>query len=130
MKKTVTIHELWDDLNPVMRADETVVIGVNGVWYELDLTSNHVREVLHVLSKYTEKGRRVSANRAKAKPDTRTYTGRIDVTERNKNIRAWAKEQPDFKFNRAVVNGVSSGRIPLNIQRAWEEAGSPVRPTP
>lgn len=113
-----TIVSLLDDLDG-KPADETVVFGLDGAEYEIDLTEKHAEELRKALAKYITKGRRRPAVR-------RTPAGLIrqarqpfrgpnaPKTSNNREIRAWAQANGHQVADR--------GAIPLEIREAYEKA--------
>jgi len=100
------VHELIDDLDPTMAADETVSFGLDGRNYEIDLTDAHAKELRGALAEFVEAARQ-AGGRAKAK--TRTATSATNGDSRA--IREWA-----------LANGhniSSRGRIPANVVDAY-----------
>lgn len=86
------------------KADETVKFALDGVTYEIDLTTAHARELRDALAPWVAAGRKVSgrsASRGRSSGDTG-------------KIRAWAK-QNGF--------GVSErGRISAEVRAAYNAA--------
>jgi hypothetical protein len=110
-----TVDVLIDDLDGSDGA-ETVTLGWNGDWRELDLSKRNVASLSRALDKYWSVGRPVSANRlttrrtAPKKSSSRLAKGKRDP----KVIRAWALE------NRIAVP--ARGRIPAEVERRYNEA--------
>jgi hypothetical protein len=102
---------LVDDLDKSSPADETVSFSLDGVSYEIDLTSDNaakLRDDLAVWIGHAERtgGRRSTGRSAAASKSS----GRKDVGA----IRAWARE------NGHSVN--DRGRISAEIQAAYDKA--------
>lgn len=102
---------LVDDIDKSSPADETVSFSLDGVSYEIDLTSDNaakLRDDLAVWIGHAERtgGRRTSGRSAGAGKGS----GRKDVGA----IRAWARE------NGHTVN--DRGRISAEIQAAYDKA--------
>lgn len=117
MARRVQVH-LVDDLDGG-QADETVTFGLDGVVYEIDLSSAHAAELRDALSVYIGAGRRagrgltVSANRSRRGGGA--APSRNDRAQ-NKAIRDWAK--------RKKINLNERGRIPQRIVDQYQaEAG-------
>lgn len=108
MAKKVTTT-LVDDLNPKVSADETVGFSLDGVDYEIDLTSAHADKLRASLAPWVEKARRVSGRR-KAKSPQRSALSR----EQSKAIREWATR------NGREVS--PRGRIPGDVVKAFHAA--------
>ncbi len=92
-------------------ADETVEFGLDGTGYEIDLNHKNAQELRELLKPYTEKGRKVTSA-ARRPPRARTAPDE----ERNKRMRAWAKEQ-GFKIS-------ERGRVPAEIAAKYEAANA------
>jgi hypothetical protein len=110
-----TVDVLVDDLDG-SDAVETVRIGWNGDWRELDLSKKNLAKLSRFLDKYWNVSRPVSANgRSSRRRPGRTSTSRSAKARRDpKLIRAWARD-----------NGISvpaRGRIPGDIERRYNEA--------
>jgi hypothetical protein len=70
-------------------ADETVTFGLDGVAYEIDLTSDNAARLRDLLAPYVGHARRVGASTRRAPRSAgRSATGTDPAA-----IRAWAKEQ-------------------------------------
>ena len=102
----VEVH-LEDDLTGGP-ADETVKFGMDGMDYELDLSSRHATEFRRLLAPFVEHARTVLGQRAR--PRARTAASR----ERSREIRAWA-EQQGFSV-------AEHGRLPANVIDEYELA--------
>jgi hypothetical protein len=110
-----TVDVLVDDLDG-SEGVETVRIGWNGDWRELDLSKKNFASLSRALDKYWNVSRPVSTNgrssrrRPTPMPSSRSVTARRDP----KLIRAWAAD-----------NGISvlaRGRIPGDVERRYNEA--------
>jgi hypothetical protein len=98
---------LVDDLDG-SEATETVTFGLDGVLYEIDLSSGNASGLRNDLAMYVEHARKASAPSRRRR--ARTGPGR----ERSAQIREWAKAR-GFKVN-------ERGRIPANIVAEYEAA--------
>jgi len=85
-----TITRLVDDLDGGT-AHETVTFGLDGLSYEIDLSSKNAKKLRSELASYVEKGTRMSGRRLPgARPTSgRRRGGRTD-REQNQAIREWA----------------------------------------
>jgi hypothetical protein len=109
-----TVEILVDDLDGSPGA-ETVRLGWNGDWRELDLSKRNLAALDRVLSKYWNAGRPVS-NRSQARR-RRAASSRSRSTRRDpKRIRAWASEQG--------IQVPARGRIPAAVERQFNEANA------
>ena len=97
-----------DDLDGASPADETVVFGLDGVTYEIDLSAGHatrLREQLRCWAEHARGVRRTVVDVRKPTP--------VTVVE-STAARKWARE-----------NGVavaSRGRVPTDILQAYRDA--------
>jgi hypothetical protein len=78
---------LVDDLDKVSEATESVVFSLDGVTYEIDLTSDHANELRDGLDRWIAAGRRLPGRVQGRRPSVRAS---LDETAK---IRAWAREQ-------------------------------------
>ena len=111
-----TVVELLDDLDG-KTADETVTFGLDGVIYEIDLSSKNADKLRSSITPFVEKARKAGGRQT-------ARTGRISgprtarTRERSADIRAWAKRHG------ITVN--DRGRIPAQVVEAYE-ANDPSR---
>lgn len=107
-----TVEVLVDDLDGSPAA-ETVQLGWNGDWRELDLSKRNLAALSRALERYWAAGRPLGAGDGsgrRRKPATRRSKGRVRDP---KAIRAWA-----------IANGVqvpARGRIPVDVERQFNE---------
>jgi hypothetical protein len=102
----VEVH-LEDDLTGGP-ADETVKFGMDGVDYEVDLSTRHASEFRRLLAQFVEHARMVRSQRSH--PRARTAASR----ERSRQIRAWAERQG--------FSVAEHGRLPANVIEEYELA--------
>jgi hypothetical protein len=100
---------LVDDLDGGS-ADETVRFGLDGVSYEIDLSSGNAAELRSAVERFVPHARKTSGGRATR---TRVSAGR---NQGSAQIRQWARD------NGYAVN--SRGRIQGEIQEAYQKANS------
>ncbi|SHQ51260.1 histone-like nucleoid-structuring protein Lsr2 [Mycobacteroides abscessus] len=113
MAKKVTIT-LVDDVDGLIDADETVEFGIDGVTYEIDLSSKNAEKLRGQLSTWVEHGRRISGRRrTRALPAPGRGRASID-RDQAAAIREWAR-----KNGRRVS---SRGRIPADVVDAFNAA--------
>jgi hypothetical protein len=110
-----TVDVLVDDLDG-SEGVETVRIGWNGDWRELDLSKKNLASLSNALDKYWNVSRPVSANgRSSRRRPNATSSSRSAKARRDpKLIRAWA-----------TYNGIAvpaRGRIPGDVERRYIEA--------
>ncbi|WP_166850700.1 Lsr2 family protein [Isoptericola sp. BMS4] len=92
-------------------ADETVTFALDGVSYEIDLTSKHAAELRDALATWIGHGRKQAGRAAGARtPARRTQTDRAQLAK----IREWARENGHKVSDR--------GRIPAAVLSAYEAA--------
>jgi hypothetical protein len=106
VKKTVVLLE--DDIDG-SEASETVLFGLDGSDYEIDLTAGHANELREALQRYTAVARKTSGGRGR--PDGRKSS---QEGPNPKTVRQWAAE------NGLNVN--ARGRIQADIVRQYEAA--------
>ena len=99
---------LVDDLDG-SQADETVTFGLDGVSYEIDLSSGNAGKLRSELAQYVEHARKAAATPARRRR-ARTGAGR----EQSARIREWAKAHGKKISER--------GRIPADILAEYEAA--------
>jgi hypothetical protein len=88
-----TVTRLIDDLDGGT-AHETVTFGLDGSYYEIDLSSKNAKKLRGELAGYVENGTRVSGRRAVgARTGTRQRSGARAGREQNQAIREWAQAQ-------------------------------------
>jgi hypothetical protein len=97
---------LVDDLDGTT-ADETVAFALDGVNYEIDLTSGNAAGLREALAPWINKARRVSGRAARGR-------GRRGSDGDTAKVRAWAKERGYQVSER--------GRISADIRKAYEDA--------
>jgi len=98
---------LVDDLDG-SEATETLSFGLDGVSYEIDLSSANAAKIRKELAQYVEHARKANASARRRR--ARSGAGR----EQSARIREWAKSR-GFKVNEC-------GRIPANIVAEYEAA--------
>ena len=105
MARKIQIH-LFDDMTGAP-ADETVQFALDGVTYEIDLTTDNADEFRAALGAYLKAARRIGgrARRGRTTPPTGT-----DLA----TIRAWGKDHGHRVSDR--------GRIPASLRIAYENA--------
>jgi hypothetical protein len=111
MAKKVTVT-LVDDFDGEAAADETVEFGLDGVTYEIDLSSKNAKKLRDDLKVWVEKGRRVGGRRR----GRSSGSGRRAAIDREQSaaIREWAR--------RNGHNVSTRGRIPADVIDAFHAA--------
>jgi hypothetical protein len=109
-----TKEVLVDDLDGSEGA-QTVWIGWNGDWREVDLSTRNLASLSRALDRYWNVGRAVADGDRSGRPRRATTPSRPAGANRDpKSIRAWATE------NGIPVPG--RGRIPGEVERRYNEA--------
>lgn len=101
-----------DDLDNDSPADETVEFSIDGVSYEIDLTSGHAAELRECLQKWIPHARKVDAR--KAANDAARRSRPSSSRDRSASIREWAKSAGYVISER--------GRIATDVRKAYENA--------
>jgi hypothetical protein len=100
---------LVDDIDGSAAA-ETVKFGLDGVWYEIDLSDGHAGQLRALVAPYAEKARK-SAGVGRRQSRTRTNAAHRGDSGK---IRDWARE-----------NGIEvsdRGRVPAGVVARYETA--------
>ena len=96
-------------------ADETVTFGLDGVTYEIDLTSDNAAKLRDSLSEWVGHARKVSGRTSSGRSAARsTSSSRAARSNEAQEIREWAK-----------ANGYQvseRGRISAEIKKAYDDA--------
>ena len=111
MAKKVTVT-LVDDFDGEGAADETVEFGLDGVTYEIDLSTKNATKLRHDLKHWVEAGRRVGGRR-RGRSSSGRGRGAID-REQSAAIRDWAR--------RNGHNVSTRGRLPGDVIDAFHAA--------
>ena len=111
MAKT-TVEVLVDDLDGSEGA-ETVRLGWDGEWRELELSKRNLASLSRVLTKYWNAARPVAGDR-QPKPRRPAATTSRNVGRDPKVIRAWATENG--------IDVAPRGRVPADVERRFNEA--------
>ena len=107
---------LIDDLDGEQEAAETVLFGIDGVDYQIDLTTANADKLRRVLEPFASAARRADQN---GNGVTHVKARKAQIAAQSKRdqldaIRAWAKQQGLEISDR--------GRIPVVIQDAFDKA--------
>ena len=109
----VTTVELVDDLTGG-KADETVLFGIDGREFEIDLSLDNAGELRDNLARYLAKARKVgkltAASNSRRSSGTRASVDR----EQSRAIREWARAQG--------ISVSDRGRISEDIRRQFDAA--------
>ena len=112
MAKKVTVT-LVDDFDGEGAADETVEFSLDGVSYEIDLSSKNAAKLRNELKHWVEAGRRVGGRRRGRSAGSGRGRASID-REQSAAIRDWAR--------RNGHNVSTRGRIPADVIDAFHAA--------
>ena len=113
MAKKVTVT-LVDDVDGEAPADETVEFGIDGVTYEIDLSSKNAEKLRNQLTTWVEHARRVRGRR-RGRGSSGSGRGRASIDrEQSAAIREWARKNGH--------NVSSRGRIPAEVVDAFNAA--------
>jgi hypothetical protein len=110
---------LVDDLDGRSPADETVRYGLDGEFFEIDLSTENAKELRDFLNKYISASRVVPAKEAARRGSSASSSGSASSGPAASDydpatVRAWAQ-----------ANGVEvseKGRIPEAIVQKWRQA--------
>jgi nucleoid-associated protein Lsr2 len=89
------------------QADGTVRFGLDGTYYEIDLSKKHADQLAKALRPYIEAARKVSSSRRAAR-------GSRPARHNQSDVRAWARAQGLKVSDR--------GRIPADVLARYESA--------
>ena len=103
----------------------SVVFGVDSDYYTIDLTAEEKAELLERISDYVERGRRISDKGRVGRPLREVPA--TTVEERDK-IREWANTVWAKTPEGREIS--LTGRIPRDVQKAYDEAHGIVREDP
>lgn len=122
--------QLVDDLDPKQEADETVLFGLDGVSYEIDLSEDNAEQLRGALAEFVDHARRTGGRIKRGRiaastgpKSAATGTGPAAKGYRRTTVPAKvpAKDVRDW----AVENGYSvsgRGRIPASVTEAYKKA--------
>lgn len=113
---------LVDDLDEG-EADETVTFGLDGVQYEIDLSTANATELRNGMDKFIEAARRISGRKIRTASTAGTSSaGRGSASQEltgaeRGHLRAWAAQNG--------IHVAERGRIAAKVVSDWRAAGSP-----
>jgi nucleoid-associated protein Lsr2 len=111
MARRVTVS-LVDDLDGQSMASETVAFAIDGVSYEIDLSSKNAEKLRADLSRWVDAARRVGGRR---RGHSAASAGGTANRAENAAMREWARRSGYEVANR--------GRLPADIVDAYRAAG-------
>jgi len=106
------IVQLIDDIDS-SEAAETIVFGIDGVTYEIDLNAEHAAALRDALALYVAHARRSASRSGERSASRRGASPRVD-REQIAAIREWARA------NGHTIG--SKGRIPSHIVEAYNSS--------
>jgi hypothetical protein len=109
-----TIVQLIDDLDQGS-ADETVMFGLDGTTYEIDLSSKNAAKLRDSLASYIANARRAGRSPSRNAGPGRRGRGSRGDREQTQAIREWARKN-GFKIG-------EKGRIPAHVLDAYNSQG-------
>lgn len=112
MAKKVTVT-LVDDVDGEAAADESVEFGIDGVTYEIDLSSKNAEKLRKQLSTWVEHARKVSGRSRRGSLGSGRKRPSIDRAQ-SAAIRGWASKNGHSVSSR--------GRIPAEVIDAFNAA--------
>ena len=111
MARRVSVS-LVDDLDGQSEASETVAFAVDGVSYEIDLSSKNAEKLRNDLSRWVDAAHRVGGRR---RGHSVASAGGTTSRTQNAAVREWARRSGYEVANR--------GRLPADIVDAYRAAG-------
>ena len=109
-----TVVSYIDDLDGESEAEGTVPFGIDGVDYEIDLSSENAEDLRNALAPYIAAARRTGGRRSTAKTAAKKASGGTPKRSRDENqrIREWAKKQG--------LEVSERGRIPNEVAEQYD----------
>ena len=108
-----TVEVLVDDLDG-SEGSETVRLGWNGEWRELDLSQRNLASLAKALDRYWDVARPVTNGAQAARRTKRSTRASRRANRDPKAIRAWATEHG--------IDVPTRGRIPAEVERQFNDA--------
>lgn len=109
---------MWvDDLDQKTEAAETVLFGLDGKNYNIDLSAENASKLRNALAQYITAARPAGASAGKPGVGTPTVKATPDAISKREQldaIRAWARKQG--------YDVAEKGRIPVVIREAFEKS--------
>jgi nucleoid-associated protein Lsr2 len=103
------VHIVLEDDLDGSSADETVLFGLDGASYEIDLSKKNAAKLRDALAAYVGAGRRVSARTSR-----RSSRGRGASGPSASEVREWARSHGYEVSDR--------GRVPADVRAAYDAA--------
>lgn len=92
-------------------AQDTILFGVDGARYEIDLNSEHAKELRAIFSRYSQAGRKISGPSRRGNPARRKASADGAATD----VRNWAKAHG--------LKVKDRGRVPADVLAQYRAAG-------
>jgi hypothetical protein len=108
-----TVVQFVDDIDGG-QADETVIFGLDGSDYEIDLSAKNATELREALAPFVGSGRRTGGRAATGRRGRGSRASRRASTDRSAEIREWARGKGFTVSDR--------GRISREVVEAYEKA--------
>lgn len=102
--------DLVDDLDADLHADETVEFGIDGVSYEIDLTSDHAEQLRAQIEQWASHARKLGSVRRAGRRAGRSGLPKDKIAQ----IREWGRSNGHEVGDR--------GRIPAELLEAFNAA--------
>ncbi|MBF0687252.1 MAG: Lsr2 family protein [Cellulomonas sp.] len=95
-------------------ADETVTFGLDGVTYEIDLTSDNAAKLRDALAQWVGSARKVSGRSSARSARSTSSSPRAARSNEAQEVREWAKAN-GFQVS-------ERGRISAEVKKAYDDA--------
>ncbi|MFI9507852.1 Lsr2 family protein [Nocardia sp. NPDC052566] len=112
MAKKVTVT-MVDDFDGTSKADESVTFSIDGVAYEIDLSTKNAGKLRATLEPWTKSARKTGRIKSRPKSGTKNFHATVD-REQSTAIREWAR-----KHGHKVS---ARGRISADVLAAYNSA--------
>jgi hypothetical protein len=106
------IREFIDDIDG-SEAERTFTFAVDGTDYEIDLSTQNIKEFHEAVAGFVESARKVKAGGAGCRVRTTSTSASGRSREQTQAVREWARQQGHIN---------DRGRIPVSIQQAFDQA--------
>ena len=107
------IREFIDDIDG-SEAERTFPFAVDGTNYEIDLSSQNIKEFNEAIGGFVESARKVKASGHGRRVHKTSTSDSGRSREQTQAVREWARQQGHSINDR--------GRIPVSIQQAFDQA--------
>ena len=107
------IREFIDDIDG-SEAERTFTFAVDGTNYEIDLSSQNIKEFNEAIAGFVESARKVKASGTRRRAHNTSTSDSGRSREQIQAVREWARQQGHSINDR--------GRIPASIQQAFNQA--------